>query len=258
MSILAKIFLYLLRFFFSFLFVLCLSSFIVVWSLVDFTRESNIKPLITDIFYDLLSHQVDASTEEQIRTYISSLCSRQETVETTLEGVAIKISCRDFFVAKDLKRFIAESIATSFYGAEYGCQFIECLKEGRYDVLITRKGNEFYQKVFLPLIFLSTLFGLAFFMVEEGKLSKKIRGIAVLILLVCLPGIMVKFLVDPIKQRFISHSHTFDKIVENLLDTAIKKYLIAFIIGISLLVISFLVWLIELPKLSLKINPLNS
>jgi hypothetical protein len=245
MNIIARFFLNLLRFFLSFLFVLSLSSFIIVWTLADFSQKSNIKPLMSEVIYQELNRQMDAYSEEQLKRYVSTLCANKENVETTISGIDLKISCKDFFVANDLKKFFAESIAESFYEASYSCEVIECLNEERYDVLVSRKGNEFYNQAFLPLIAASALSGLAIFTLEEGKLSKRIKTIAVLILVVCLPAIAINFLREPIKQRFISYSEIVDKIVENLLAIAFKKYLLAFIFGISLLAISLFLWLIE-------------
>jgi hypothetical protein len=245
MNIISRFFLNLLRFFLSFAFVLSLSSFIIIWTLADFSQESNVKPLIADIFHQSLKKQLDAFTEEEIKTSISMLCANKENIETTIGGVDVKISCKDFYLSKDLTRFVAESIASSIYNTEYNCEVIECLNYGRYDVLISRKGNQFYSETLLPLILASSLFGLAFFVLEEGKIFKRIRSVAVLILLVCLPALMINFLIDPIKKRFISHSDMVDKIAENLLEIAFKKYLVLLIVGASLLVISIVAWIIE-------------
>lgn len=248
MKIAAKILSSILRFFLSFVFVLSFSSLIVAWILADFSQEENIKHLLTETFYQSLKKQWDAYEEEEIKNSVLGLCANKESIQMPLGDKVIRIYCKDLSASTDFSRFIAESAAKSFYEAEYNCQFIECLNEAKYDVLISKKGDEFYTKALTSLIITSAVSGLAFFTLEEGNISKRIRGVALLILLVCLPALSINFLIEPIKQRFISHSEMIDNIVENLLEIAFKKYLITFILGFSLLVASIFLWLIERAK----------
>ena len=77
MNIVLKILLSLLRFFLSFIFVLSLSCLVAVWTLADFSREENIKHLLTDAFYQSLKKQRDSSKEEEIKSSALALCARK-------------------------------------------------------------------------------------------------------------------------------------------------------------------------------------
>ncbi len=236
----------LLRFFISFIFVLSLSSLIITWILSDFTAESNIKPIISDIVYQSLSQQMDDFTEEQIINSLSQECSSKEIIQQNIAGFDIKISCKDFSVSDDIKKLLADSVAASIYEKE-DCG-LECITKNDFSFLVTARGNKLYQNLLLIFLAISVIAGISFVLLEQGSTSKRLRGLGVLMMLTCLPGIMTYFLVDPMKKGLLSYNSLFDPIIRNVVDIAIQKYLILIAATIFVFSMSLIVWIIERRK----------
>lgn len=243
MSIL-KIFRNLFSEIFAFLFLLSLSSLLILWILKDFTSEKNIKPLLVNVFYDSLEKQMDSYTEEQIKESIKIQCKDTDEISMPIGSFNISISCAEYKDINDTKMFLAEKISNSLYEKDYGCE-INCLMEGKQDFLITKKANEKYTNLLIFNIVGTIFLGLMFFVLNENPVYKRIRSMSILILIGCLPGALLKVLLDPLKQELI-YTNTFaDPIIENLASISIKKYLTLFFVGLCCLVLSFLVMVFE-------------
>lgn len=222
---------------FAFLFLLSLSTFLILWILNDFTSENNIKPIITNLFYSTIEKQIDSYTEQQINEEIKIQCKESDKILMPIGGFDLNISCNNYKNSNNTKMFLAKEIVNSIYEKNYDCG-IDCLFE-KQDFLISRKAHQMYTRLLIFNNIIVIFFGLLFFVLNDGSLSRKMRGLSILILLVSLQGFLIKILINPLKQQLISIDVFVDPIIENIADIAIKKYLIIFFIGLCFLLLSF-------------------
>ncbi|MFH8080923.1 MAG: hypothetical protein QXO84_03545 [Candidatus Aenigmatarchaeota archaeon] len=225
------------RFMFSFLFLLSLSSFIVFWILRDFTSEETLKPLISDIVYARLSN-FDKEMK-YVNNTIEYQCKDKERFQLTVGDVQLSILCEEFRKSKDLKRFLSEQVANSFYE----CENEFCQKN--YEIMLTRKSHLMLSTLTFITFSTSCVFGAATFIFTKGKVSRKIKTIAILILFACLPGVLTYFLLEPIKQKYISSSSEYDVVIQKLVEIATAKYTTAFFTSFVLMALFFVVWFFE-------------
>ncbi|MCX8179542.1 MAG: hypothetical protein N3E38_02265 [Candidatus Aenigmarchaeota archaeon] len=235
-----------LRVILSFFFLLSVSSFLAFWSFQDFTKEDVIKPAVAEVIYAKLNEELDEDEIAYINKTISENCLGKENFETTFGDIQFNISCKSFKNSRDIKSFLSQEIA-SYY---YECKGDVCEKT-QYEWLLTRRGHKVFSKLTILTFVSSLFFGLLLFVIETGGVSKKLKSISVILLLACLPALITYFLLEPIKQKYISHpSLPIDSMMKTLLEIATNKYILAFSFSIFLLTLSFVFWFFEKKKQS--------
>lgn len=235
MSLIKDVFMKFLRFLSSFIFVIMLSIFALSWIINDFTKESNIKPLFTSFYSEYIDKNLDPYTQEQIKNSIKEECSSNNIF--TLPLISVNISCEKYNENLDIKEFLTEEIVNYFYERDYKIE--DCIAKD-FTCVFTREFNNLSQKITLYSLIASLFFGLIYILIEDGDISKRTRGISILIAIVALPAIILMILFDPIKQKYIDIALS-EPFIENFVKISIEKYSILLFISAIILLLSFLV-----------------
>jgi len=155
------------------LFMVALMTAISVNSLSQFTEYEKMKPMFVDIISIQLERQfpqtgVIESAEEEDEFYqlLSESCEGRESVEFPMDvagGIVdiekVTIDCNEFRLIREqniptsryLAGVVAGSIFDSFYYRKYDCDFIQCMLQGERFVVVSAKGNAFFNSIKLLL-----------------------------------------------------------------------------------------------------------
>lgn len=155
---------------------------LTTFSLENFTREENLKPIVVNA--QLI--ETDTSQYESLHAIHKRNCEGRETSQTiSLEGREVSILCSDILAStsKDYARLIIERVAfPQLYEKNYPCTFLQCLtKMETVQVIYSRQGNDFLNSTRFFLIF-GTLILVLLVAVLSGTISGAVLNLGILFL----------------------------------------------------------------------------
>lgn len=241
-----------IRFILTLLFIISLSIFILSWIFADFTQYEYLKPLISDIFLKQINSQIDQKYINKIKQNIADYCQLNNTdIIENFAGVNYTIKCNEINETTNMIEYMSVKIFDSFYYKKYECDFITCFNsidmEERFFLFISEKTHLFLKNLQFKFIIITIISGIVLFLIKHDKLSNRIRSFGVIFLIVGLPGLFIYSISEPLKYQTLPEESV--EIISPLIDSmllAIKdKFNIILLIGVALVIFSFILWFIE-------------
>lgn len=236
----------------GFIFILSLSLFIIVWSLVEFTGYNTLKPLVTNLLSTQLSQQIDQQYFIQIHSFLVNQCfiSGNETVEFRFVGENISLKCSDVksSTSENFTELVSGSVFDSLYYKKYDCEFIECLKQSKENifVLLSAYANNFLKNIQIYLLLGSVISGGVILLVNKTW-SARLKEIGILMIFVGLPAFMLKSMKNTLKTSLISKEAlpSVEPIIDKLFMIIEHKSMFILIPGIGITLVGFSLWIYE-------------
>jgi len=156
---------------------------LTTFSLENFTREENLKPIVVNT--QLM--QTDTSQYESLHAIHKRNCEAGETSQTiSLENREASIFCSDILAStsEGYAKLIIEKVAfPELYEKNYPCTFLQCLtKMDTAQVIYSRQGHEFLNSTRFFLIF-GTLILVLLVAVLSGSISGAVLNLGILFLI---------------------------------------------------------------------------
>lgn len=257
----------------SAIFILSLISAISVGSLSQFTEYEKIKPLFVELLQVQMESQipiteisgiqipegvetVEVAESDVLYQLLSDACEGRDSADIPLGeaeaggfgGVStITINCTEFreleeqniTATKYLTTLVAESIFDSFYYRKYDCGFLECIRKGDILVIMSAKGNEFFNNIKLTLWLGAAIGAVMIFVFSEGWPERlksfgwpmTLTGLSYLLM-----GLAKNVIVESLsvlsgaEQAGVEPTHVIDIFMKPMMD----RFLIVLIVGIVL------------------------
>lgn len=146
---------------------------IVSIGLAEFTSREGVVSLFTELIGPQIAKSVrgDPATfnETLARATVAAECEGKQSIDGpavdmgTFGGngnLKLSINCTEMMAAMpgatDVPAVVgaigAKSIAEGIYDSTYGCEFVDCLQQGRLLVVFSEEGNAFFRSVQLELL----------------------------------------------------------------------------------------------------------
>lgn len=226
----------------EFFFVLCLSTLILLLTIVEVTDYGNLKPMVATIINQQVAKQMDAQTISLLHAQILSQCSDRETVEMPMgEWGNATLKCSDVNGSKpeELGSLIASSMFEKIYYKKYDCEFIQCYKKSGLQekaiLFASSTANQFFKKYLIYLWIGTALFGLIILVSSRGWEIPKNFGKSLIV--IGIPFILIKLLKE--KMNLPAEASAVQPQIDQIINTLSNRYLIILIIGILLAIIGY-------------------
>ena len=158
-------------FFLSFVFCALISMALLSQGLVSFTNQQTLEGFVADIAESRLSTDDGENFSEAYDNLIKQCDSGQiQNIEIPIEdNEPVAITCEEIqnTSADKFNALVSKKMFANIYTQEYDCEFVDCLKQGRYGVLLSQKANDSLNNISLYLAGLAVLFGVAIFFVSS-------------------------------------------------------------------------------------------
>lgn len=146
---------------------------IVSIGLAEFTSRDGIVSLFTGLIGPQIANSVrgDPATFNATlaRATVEAACAGKQSIDGPAVDIGtfggsgnlkLSINCTELMAsmsdATDVPALVgaigAESIADGLYDSTYGCEFVDCLQQGRLLVIFSAQGNAFFRSVQLTLL----------------------------------------------------------------------------------------------------------
>ncbi len=240
------------------IFAIMLVTAIVAIGLTGFTKYDNVK----SIFLDMLGPQLQQiQSESEVNStdmyqVALKMCEGKDNIEISVTegGGAIRLDCNDIRNIKEtdadfettLNDIVVKSFFESIYYNEYDCNFIECLRENNFSVIVSLKGHEFFLNV-QKFLFVGTAAGAAIIFLFSNTWDERFKGIGIPMTIVGMSYFIVDIPMENIISNFLPETQTqvmeagisLRPIIEKLFEPMTTSLLIVFAIGIALTLIGF-------------------
>jgi hypothetical protein len=245
MGIVRKIIKALLTFFFSLFLALLVLTFIFY----KLTAYENIKDIFITIFKDSILMNTTTQEVEEMYSSLSSYCKVNTNATIPMDNISL--SCSEILNRdlNDVINLVAEKSFKNFYYKNYGCEFLECVKNIKsgedFAVVFSLTAHKFFERILWPLVAITVSTGISlFFLIETWSGRFKTFGFEFL-------SIGIFFLVLPYFKEFLAEGIP-KNIGENLLNAIFNQIssilLIFFLLGIVFIV----AWVLTVVNKKLK------
>ncbi len=229
----------------GFLFTLFLALAIFMGSITDFTKNDNLKPIATELIKSQYSSFITEEQLNQTHAMLLEGCRMVESIELPLGAQNISLSCKDVreSTPQTLITLIGGNTFDAFYYKKYSCSFIECLKQPGQEkllVLFSLKAHEIFRNIQIYL-WGFTAVSLIILLVSIDTWQKRLKNLGWSLIFVGLPVVLFKYLknllLPPIPANL---ENLVNPIINKLVDSLSKSFLIVLIVGIVLLMCGYL------------------
>ncbi len=219
----------------GFLFFTLLTSLIGVAVFSQITERESLKPMLSNIILG----QIKLSDQDLSALYanLELQCKDKLSAMQNLGSVNVSIKCSDLssLKSKDLPNYIASQAFDTLYDRSLDCEVLQCLQQGKLDVLVSSAGNAF-AKSFLTSSFIATLLLGALFGFLLNNLVKFVKGIGSTLFGTGILLYASTFLTPALPAQFAMFAPLLEKA-----SALIANYsLVAIAVGFVLLVAGFL------------------
>lgn len=224
-------------------FVFFLTATILILSMIQLTNPENMKLIFTDILNQQLKENSDYS---KIYSQVYQYCSLDPTkpIELSSMDQNITLNCSDVQSKKseeEFKNFLIGKVFDQIYYKKYDCSYIECLNrpvQNKILVLVSAKTNEFLKSILIYSIIATAVFAIIFAASCE-KISGVFKGLGTSLIVIGLPYFIIEFLlIKLLPSELISK---VSNIIDQVLSSFSKKFLIVLAVGIILTIIGLII-----------------
>ena len=262
MSVLKKIGIIIL----SFIVILLLSLTILTSSLVkytnkDFITETSLETVLS-VKQDVLKQY--NLNEDDIKQGISLFCSNQKLIKNLKNIPQINNAELDFIKnvdnlqeygvtcdtintkgVDDIIKTVLPIIIDKYYDKEYSCDYLDCVKQDSLtavSVTFNKKGHSFFSLLFWIFLVISLVLLVIIFLLSESYISG-LRNLGINSVIVGINFIVIiiikAFVIDGLIPSNDNLLHKLiNEIISRLLNVIQDRFLVLFILGIILIIIS--------------------
>lgn len=189
------------------LFTLSLVLTVQVYSLIDFTQPDNLGFVINGIIGDKVP---DGSVPEDVKAMINDLkakCSGKSELVGEFNVRELVLECSDVNALEedgDVRTLMASAIADSIYYRDYGCSFVDCIKNwsSHPQVIISKTAHDFYSSILIYMVAATVLAGAAFLAAIEGA-NSKMKSLGFALLWTSLPFFLIGTFAGDVLDDFV-------------------------------------------------------
>ena len=216
-----------------FLISLTLLSYISSEIFLSFT-DRNFMKLIVD---KKLKENI---TEEDIETIIKA-CEINPLFSFSVNQ--INFSCSEFIEKNysEIINYLSNKIVNELYEREIECEIIECLQSGKFDAILSKQGNIFFEKL-KTLSFYATIFLTLFLLIITKSFISWSRKLGYTLLFTALPLYAFNFVLPKTLENITPEEiKEFIPIIVEKLSSLNHMLLKISIIGFLLIIISYII-----------------
>ena len=255
MGIIKKLILSFIKTIFSLVFILSLSSFLMIWSLEEFTNYNNMKSLMVNLYYEQMQDQIDRNYIEYIHSNIKNQClsTENETISFVFTGKSIKLKCDDIITStsNNFMELVFDALFESFYFEKHQGSLIETLKQPRRDlsfILFSYDANQELKTLKIYALSVVIVSGMVLGLATSNW-SGRLRVIGTSLIIVGLPVLTINVMKNSLEKMLISESGevipSINMVLDNLFEIMYQKFTYVLVLGVVLTVLSLVFWLYE-------------
>jgi len=224
----------------SFFFFIFIYLTIFSFSFSHFTSYDN----VYNIFSTIMQDKEDFEKIGELKVFLTQQCSlaNLSEVQIPISEKNISFSCQFVKEASDaeFKDAVLNKLFQLFYYTEYNCEFIDCLKEGNFEVFFSKKANDFFSKWSTFLIIPSIIFALLIIFLSEPKV-KAVSIFGWNFLFLGLPILFNKYLRSFIFTKIPQEATPYANMIFDSVFDPISNLMIALLVsGVILVITGFL------------------
>lgn len=238
MGILRKI----AKFFLSFIFSILLSCSVLIFLAHRVTDYQTGKMIFNFAFTKVVGAKVSQEELEKIHGFVQLYCQINESVSIPVAEENITLKCEDALKASSsgLLNLISSHLFDSLYYKQYGCEFLQCLREIKspedFTVILSSKAHEFFDKILLPSVLFTALTGF-FLLISCESWDERFQTFGLNFLLVGIFFLIFPFFKEMLLSKIPPEAALLEEIF-NMIFELISPILLAFLIlGIAMLLL---------------------
>jgi len=243
----------------SIIFTTSLALLIFSIAIVEFTEYDN----MNSVFVEILGPQLqDMTAQSQISAedayqLVLVMCQGEENIALPITegGDTIPIDCNQIRSIEGeggagFEQMLTDVAVTIFfdsiYYADYDCEFMDCLNQGDYQVVMSSKGHEFFLGIQQTLLVVS-IAGILLILICTTDWSSRLKGVGWPMMLVGMSYFVMTFMKDfmvsklsPDLQAQMSQAGIdMTPIIEKIIQPMKSNLLIVFAVGVVLTAAGF-------------------
>lgn len=243
-----------------------LISVILMIALVKLTDYDNIKSFFNRLFEDQFSN-LDENDLIEFHTMLLIECQKNDVIKVPVsERMNVTLNCKDVNASSphQLPRLIGENTFKEIYYYEYGCEFLDCLKNGveksplpegfNIIVLFSNKSNSFFKSI-QKFFWIGVGLGIILILVSVERWENRIKVIGITLLFIGGPmlifWVIKDFFIPPIPQKAEIY---VTPVIDQFFSFIFNSFLIVTIIGVVLTISAYLLIYYQKRKQMGKIN----
>ena len=193
------------------------------------------KNFIKSVFEKKITENIDNESLEML----SSGCLISPSLGITIQD--INFTCFEFMGknSSQIIEYISQKVVSKLYQREFDCELINCLREGKYDVIFSEKANAFFKKMKIYSIYAVIGLVLILLLLTRNFISWS-RKLGYTLLFTALPLYVFNYFTPGMIENIVpQETKEFIPLITQKLYSSNELLLVISIAGFSLFIISY-------------------
>ncbi|MBI4894422.1 MAG: hypothetical protein HY833_01660 [Candidatus Aenigmarchaeota archaeon] len=188
-------------------FTLSLVLTVQVYSLIDFTQPDNLRSIVGGIIENNIPDGQGLGGGSAVIKDLKSKCVGKSSLVGEFNVPDLVISCSEVGKLGDsgnVKSFVASMMVSSIYERDYGCSFLDCMRNWPppLQIFISKAAHDFYASILYYMVAVTALTGIIFLILVEG-VNSRLKAMGFALLWTGLPFLLLGFFSGSILESFV-------------------------------------------------------